>query len=173
MAINIEDRIAAKRTALAKAKASLSESDLLEIEQRAKLAQIDEEIAEEERKARDLDLARRLDAARISLGDNAGIRAVAIEGFPDTFLVTRNSKAHGQWLDNLTKASAKNESRNKANRIYACAVVYDWNGQIGGDGDSEFTAKLNRYLEENPGIVTPINNAAAELAGVFATERKS
>ena len=156
------------------AKSALSEDDLKEIELRNKIAEIEAEAEAEERKARNLDLDRRLEAALEVLGEKAGLKAVAIEGFKDTFIVQRQAKAHAKWTEDIAKASQPNAKLDRAtvNRAYAVAAVYDWNGEIGGV-NPEFTLKLTQYLTDNPGIVTPINNASAELAGVFAQERKS
>ena len=169
----LEARIQARKAELDKAKAVLSDSDRTEIEQREQLALIDAEVEEEKRKARDLDLARRLDAARERLGETSKVRAIAIEGFEDTFVIVYDPKAHGKWTEDVSKAATKNESRAKANRDYAVAVVCDWNGHVRSDDDPEFTTKLAKYLTENPGLVTPINNVAGELAGLYASERKS
>lgn len=169
------DTVLAKAEARrAAAKSALSEDDLKEIELRAKIAEIEAEAEAEERKARNLDLDRRLEAAREALGEKAGLEAVAIEGFPDTFIVQRQAKAHAKWTEDIAKASQPNAKIDRAtvNRTYAVAGVYDWNGEIGGV-NPEFTLKLTQYLTDNPGIVTPINNASANLAGVFAQERKS
>ena len=156
------------------AKSALSEDDLKEIELRNKIAEIEAEAEAEERKARNLDLDRRLEAARETLGEKAGLQAVAIEGFKDTFIIQRQAKAHAKWTEDIARASQPNSKLDRAtvNRAYAVAAVYDWNGEIGGV-NPEFTLKLTQYLTDNPGIVTPINNASAELAGVFAQERKS
>lgn len=156
------------------AKSALSDDDRREIELRDRVAEILAEAEAEERKARNLDLDRRLEAARETLGEKAGLEAVAIEGFPDTFIVQRQAKAHARWTEDIAKASQPNAKLDRAtvNRAYAVAGVYDWNGEIGGE-NPEFTLKLTKYLTENPGIVTPINNASANLAGVFAQERKS
>lgn len=169
----IDDKLAKAKLRLEKAKGTLSESDRKEIEQREQLAKIEAEIAEENRKARELKLDRQLDDAKTALGENAGLVALAIEGMPDTFIVRRNSKAHARWVDEMAKAVANKGDRAKVNRDYAVAVVYAWNDDIGNDDDPEFTLRLAKYLTENPGIVTPLNNTAADLAGVFATERKS
>jgi 23S rRNA G2069 N7-methylase RlmK/C1962 C5-methylase RlmI len=156
------------------AKSALSEDDIKEIELRNRIAEIEAEAEAEERKARNLDLDRRLEAAREALGDKAGLEAVAIEGFKDTFVIQRQSKAHSKWAEDIAKAASPNSKLDRAtvNRAYAVAAVYDWNGEIGGE-NPEFTVKLTKYLTDNPGIVTPINNASANLAGVFAQERKS
>jgi len=170
----ISDKLAAAKARLEAAKASLSDADRAEIEGRDQVAQIETEARAEELRKRDLDLDRRLDAAREALGEKAGLEAVAIESFPDTFIVQRNSKAHAKWAEDIAKVSQSGKGdRATIHRAYAVTAIYDWNGKVGGDDDSEFTVRLNKYLTENPGMVTPITNALANLAGVFASERKS
>jgi 23S rRNA G2069 N7-methylase RlmK/C1962 C5-methylase RlmI len=169
----IDEKLAQAKARLEAAKAALTDDDRAEISGRDEIAKIEAEAKAEEIRKRDLDLDRRLDAARAELGEKAGLEAVAIESFPDTFIVQRNSKAHAKWADDIAKASQSGKGDRAAiNRAYAVSGIYDWNGVIGGE-DSEFTHKLAKYLTENPGMVTPITNALANLAGVFASDRKS
>jgi hypothetical protein len=169
----IEEKLLQAQARRDAARAAITDDDRAEIELRDKIAQIETEAKAEEIRKRDLDLDRRMDAARETLGDKAGLDSIAIEGFPDTFIVLRNSKAHSKWAEEIAKVAQSGKGdRAAVNRAYAVAAVYDWNGEIGGE-NPEFTVKLAKYLTENPGIVTPITNALANLAGVFASERKS
>jgi hypothetical protein len=166
---------AAALARLAKASSSLTDADREEIAERAEIAALVEKAKEEERKARNLDLDRRLQEAQERLGTSEGVEALAIEEFPDTFIVKRNSKAHARWNESVNKLAGPNGKGDRAKiyRDYAACVVDDWNGVVLGESDSEMGAKLIKYLVDNPGIVTPLTDCAARLAGVFAEDRKS
>jgi hypothetical protein len=107
------------------------------------------------------------------------IEAVAVQDWPDTFIVMRNGKAHGAWTHAMTNAAQaaangkKDVDRASINRKYAVQVIYDWNGYTDFEQNTERSKALNDFLTKNPGIVVPITDAAAKLAGVFAEERKS
>jgi hypothetical protein len=175
--MDLKEQLAAAEAELAKAQSILSPDDIDEIVQREKLAELRQQTAAEKERARNLDVDRRLDKARAELGDVA-VEAVVIDGFPDTFIVQRDGKAHGRWERRQREARTKMAQQNvtidtaQFDRTYALETIYDWNGEVGG-ADPEFTEKLSRYLTANPGLVTPITNTAAKLAGVFAQERKS
>ena len=171
--MSLATKIAEKQKALEEERSKLSPDDAVEITERAKLDELEKAIEAERNKQAQLALDRRLDAAREVLGPNASIRGVMIEGYPDTFIVKRNQGAHSRWLDAVAKAAAAKESKEPANRSYAAAGIYDWNGRIGADNDPQFQHDVTKFLQENAGIVTPITNDLAELAGVFARERKS
>lgn len=175
--MDLEKKRAAALARLDAAKSALSEDDLAERAAREEIAQLEADAAETERKARELDLERRLDRARETLGEAAKLKAVSIREYPDTFIVMRDGKAHGAWQAALEAASLgkKGFSRQEANRRYAAASVYDWNGQndfTSVVGKDTLGNRLHKFLTENPGIVTPLVDAAAELAGVFAEEKK-
>lgn len=167
----LTERIAARAAELEKIQSKLSDDDRQEIEQRAQLAKLESDLEDELQQQRDLDLDRRLDTAISALGETARIRAISIEGFEDTFVLVSDPAAHAKWVRGAAQGNGK-EDRIKLARDYAVAVVYDWNGNVRSDEDSEFTVKLAKYLTDNPGIVTPITNVAIELAGVLARERK-
>jgi hypothetical protein len=168
----LETKIASKAAELAKAQALLSEKDREEIEQREQLEKLEEQIATEKRKARELDLSRRLDAAQEALGDNAKLCAIAIEGYDDSFVIRYSPGAYRKCLDEMA-ADKKNEKRDLITRKFAAASVYDWNGLVGDDADSEFTARLSRYLSENPGMSEAIANRGFDMSGAVAAARKS
>lgn len=169
----IEAKLEERRKKLEEARSALQPEDLLEIEKREQLAQLETEIEEELQKARDLDLDRRFDAATEALGGSASIRAVSIKGFPDSFIVQKDCAAHNRWKEALYRAANGKGDKEKAGRDYAAAVVYDWNGTVNNGDDPALTLRLLKYLTENPGITTPLVDTAAELVGVFARERKS
>lgn len=172
--MNLKERIAAEKAALEKAKAALSEDDRAEIAMREELAQLQAQRELEERAKREVELERRLDSAREELGDEIKVKGVSVREFPDTFVIMRNGKAHAAWSDAISKAvQNKNADRAAIHRKYAIAVVYDWNGINDFETNAESTTRLSQFLTANPGIVTPITDAAAELAGIFAEERKS
>ncbi len=171
--MDLKARIAQEKSLLEKVQASLSDEDREEIALREQLAELRATREKEELAKREMELERRLDKAR-EADPEGTFEGVLPAGFPDAFIVMRSGKAHANWYQEITKAvSNKNADRQAINRRYACAVVYDWNGIDNFDNNSEGSAKLNRYLTENPGLVTPITDAAAKLAGVFLEERKS
>ncbi len=153
--------------------AKLPEEDETEIKARAEIAGIQERLEAEKTKARNLDLDRRMDVIREKLGgDDAPILAVCPRGYPDTFIVSRNTVAHRIWQNAVADAAGKKGAdREGIARAYAVSAVEDWNGVTAGS--SEFTVKLTKYLTENLGLVTPLTDAAVELAGALAEERKS
>jgi hypothetical protein len=155
------------------AKSKLSPSDLEEIAERAALSKLEDEAKVEEERARDLDLQRRLEAAE-ELKPGTRFTTVAIEGLPDTFVVQCDGRAHVKWENELSKmAQSGKGERSAIHRGYAQSIVHDWNGTVRDDSDSEFTVKLVKYLTDNPGVVTPLTDAAIRLAGAVAAERKS
>lgn len=157
-----------------RAKAALSPEDRAEIEAREKLAAIESETRAEEARQRALDLERRLDAARETLGDDALIEAVSIDGRADTFIIQHDPKAHAKWERDTAKAPHNSKlDPVEINRNYAADVVVDWNGETDFGAGSPHGAALNAHLKRNPGIATAIVNKATRLAGLFTEERKS
>lgn len=177
--VDLKTKIEAAKQKLAEAKARLTEEDQADIEAFKELASLEAEREAEERKQRNLDLDRRVIAAQEALGADVKIEPVAVQEWPDTFIVMRNGKAHAAWTQATTNAATaaangkKDIDRASINRKYAIQVVYDWNGYTDFATNTERSKALNDFLIENPGIVVPITNAAAMLAGVFAEERKS
>lgn len=170
-------KLSAKRKAteerLSAAKAKLTDADRAEIDEREALSKIEDEAKAEEEKARYLDLQRRLESAE-ELNPGKRFATVSIEGFPDTFVVFADAPSHIKWENELSKsAQNKGSDRNAIHRSYAQSVIYDWNGNVRKDEDSEFTVKLIKFLTDNPGVVTPLTDAAIRLAGAVAAERKS
>jgi hypothetical protein len=89
-----------------------------------------------------------------------------IKGYPDTFIMRRDGKAHSMWVKQIeTIARSKKGDTQEATRKYAVACVYDWNGIT--DFDATTGMRLHQFLTDNPGIVTPLTNACAELVGVY------
>lgn len=174
MAIDMAARIAAAKAAKADAEAKISDDDKAEIEAREELATIDAERVAIEKQRRELDLARRFDAAREQLGEDALIESVAIEGREDTFIVQCDAKAHSKWEKELAEAATnKKLDKTEVSRNYAVAVVIDWNG-ITDFGPTSLNGRaLIEHLKKNPGMVSPLVNAGARLAGFFAEARKS
>lgn len=174
--MDLKSKLAAEKDKLAEVKARLSEEDLADIAVLQELADTKAEREAEERKQRNLDLDRRFLKAQAELGEDAKIEAVSVQEFPDTFIVMRNGKAHAQWNQTMSNAAAngkKDVDRVSINRKYAVQVIYDWNGYTDFSTNTERSKALNDFLTENPGVVVPITDAAAKLAGVFAEERKS
>ena len=172
--MNLQQQIEAKKKALADLQAKLSDDDRQEIQQRDELAKAEQEIEDERERQLILDLDRRMETARETLGADAGLKAVAIKGWPDSFIVQKNVKAHKKFNQAThDRQEGKGGKRAEIEQAYAVAVVYDWNGVVDNGDDPEFTVKLNKYFTDNPGPMTAVTNAAIELVGVFAAERKS
>jgi hypothetical protein len=175
--MGLQDRIAAARQALDAA--ALSDVDSSEIELREELARIEADAATLKRKKRELELARQLDGAATALDGKARVKPVTIVGLDDTFIIMSNPAAHKAMTSELTRIAhaeangQKTSGDREAIRVrYAIATVYAWNGVVGGD--AEFSSKLGRFLrDEYPGAAVAITNAASELAGTIAEERKS
>jgi hypothetical protein len=178
--MDLKARLDEAKQKLAEVKARLTEKDQEDIAALKELADLKAEREDEERKQRNLDLDRRMIAAQEALGPDAKIEAVSVQGdWPDTFIVRRNGRAHAQWTQAMTNAATsaangkKDVDRSSINRRYAIQVVYDWNGHTDFETNTERSKELNDFLIENPGLLVPITDAAAKLAGVFAEERKS
>jgi hypothetical protein len=177
--MDLKSKIEEAKAKLAQAKAEITEEDQADIEAFKELADLEADRETAERTKRNLDLDRRMLAAREALGIEAKIQAVAVQEWPDTFIVMCNGKAHAAWTKATTNAAtavangAKDVDRAGINRKYAIQVIYDWNGYTDFGANTERSKSLNDFLTENPGLVVPITNAAAALAGVFAEERKS
>lgn len=103
------------------------------------------------------------------------VEALMVQAFPDTFIVRRNGPAHREWTNQIRKAnqSGKHIDTDPIHRKYAIATIVDWNGIQDFDTNSESTVKLGKYLADNSGLLSPICDLAAKLAGVFADEQKS
>jgi hypothetical protein len=177
--MDLSAKLDAARQKLAAVKARLTEDDQKDIIALKELSDLEAETEAEERKQRNLDLDRRMMAAKAANPD-AAFEAVSVQGdWPDTFIVRRNGRAHNAWNQAMTSAATqaangkKDIDRASINRRYAVQAVYDWNGDTDFDTNTERAKALNDYLIENPGLLTPITDAAAKLAGVFAEERKS
>lgn len=174
MGIDWTTRIAEAEAKRDAAKKALTAEDRNEIEMRARVAAIDAERIAEEEKRRDVDLARRLDAMREELGEDALLESLAIDGRADTFIVTHDPKAHAKWERDLAGAATnKKMDRVEITRNYAVAVVVDWNGITDFDATSLHGPALRKHLERNPAIATTLVNATVKLAGLVAEERKS
>lgn len=171
--MDLAARIAAEKAALKAAEEAITPEDKAEIDARAELEKLSEKRRAAEQQRRDLDLIRRFDAARDTLGADARIEQLSIVGWPDTFIVQYMPKSHAKWLRGIENSAVnKKVDRDDVYRDYAVACVIDWNGITDFD-DSEHGAALNAYLRHNPGLVRPICDAAVRLAGAVAEERKS
>jgi hypothetical protein len=169
-----QDRLAAARAR--QAAAALSADDQSEIDGRAAAAKAEAEADEAEAVKRNLDLARRLDAARMAKPADT-FRAFGIKGWPDTFVIRRNGAAFAAWQTAERTAMATESPTARAAQIaearlqYAQGSVYDWNGRV--ISVAEDTLALIEYLKANPGHIVPITDAALEMAGVVAEAAKS
>jgi|WetSurMetagenome_2_1015567.scaffolds.fasta_scaffold00291_5 hypothetical protein len=176
--MNLRTEIERLRTVIADRDAAMTESDRLEIEQRAELAELRAKDEEQRKLARDLDLDRRLEAA---IEANPGVRfkSVAPVGFSDTIIVMYVPEAYKQWRKAISQGAIRADKQRKEfdsepiTREFAIASVYDWNGHTDFDTHTERTEQLRKFLTDNTGPVTPITDAAVVMAGAIAEERKS
>ena len=172
----LELRLAAAQAKRAAAEAAITDADREEQILRDKIA-AEEAAAQAAADAkRALDAERYLDAARAELGDSIALKIVMVRSFSDVFIVRRNGQAHARWTSRLADAnrSGKKIDSNAIALDYAMATIVSWNGaSLGGDVGNDTAPALRLFLQQNPGIVSPLTDAAAELNGIFAEERKS
>lgn len=174
MAKTLDERLAEAKARRAAAEAKLTPELLAEIEKREEMEREEAAARKAETRERDEKLAKRMDAARDKLGPKAKIASLVIDGYDDTFIVVHSAKAHEKWDRDITDA-ATNKKLDKldVNRAYAVASIYAWNDVADFGPDSPNGFELIQHLKAHPGMVTPIVNKAARLAGLFAEERKS
>ena len=167
-------RIEAARLALVGAAALLSDSDREEQADREELARIEADKAEREAEARDLDLARRLDAAREKHGDAAKLAPVSIQGYVDTFIVKLNGPAYKKWDKSINDAggNSKIDPQEERRKLVAASLA-DWNGETDFGPTSLNGARVLAYLDAHQGIVAPLIQEICILNGVVKETRKS
>ena len=176
----LDERIAAAEKKKAAAEASFTEADRVEQAKRERLAKLEAEARAAAVQKRDLDLARRMDAAREALGDDVRICDVIIEGTDHTFVVKDpGAKAYIEWEKSIKKSGLKGSGVNGADvtRTLALVAVHDWNGitdwkALNEDGETNGSA-LIELLKKSPGIATILCNEATTLAGLSREDRKS
>lgn len=166
--MDFKARIEAKKKERDAALAALSDDDKTEIADRAALAKLDEEVAEAKIAARDLDLARRLDALQ-EQHPGVKFRTVVVKNFDDTFIVRHDQVAFAKWQRAINRKGDHEDDT----RAYAVAAVVDWNGRTDFAPPSTLGADLHAYFKANTGVVGPVSIEAGELAGIFKEERKS
>lgn len=179
--MDLTQKIENAKAKLAAAQGKITVSDESEISARIELSEIEAQTEEVERKQLELNLARRVDVAREKLGPESCIEGLMIQEFSDTFIVARDGKAHAKWQKDILRLQTaqaqggryNGPDRDAIGREYAVKVVYDWNGITDFDENTESSAKLRKYLSDNPGLIIPITDLSAKLSGVFAEERKS
>lgn len=169
---DLKARLEREKVAAAQAKAALTDEEREEITLRQQIASEAAERAKAELDKRELDLERRLDAARERFpGDR--IVSLLIEEAADSYVVRHSGAAYQQWEKQLTAAATnKKIDKTQASLAYALASVVDWNGLDLSD-DFAPAGDLAAHLGQEPGQVTSIVNAAAALAGAFSEARKS
>jgi hypothetical protein len=176
----LDERIAAAEKKKADALAAFTETDRVEQEKRDKLAKIEAETRAAAVLKRDLDIARRLDAARDELGDDVRICDVIIEGTEHTFIVKDpGAKAYIQWEKDIKRSAMKGGGVDGATvtRALALVAVHDHNGitdwkGLNEDGETNGSV-LIELLKRSPGIATILCNEATTLAGLSREDRKS
>jgi hypothetical protein len=172
-----QQRLAKKQAELEAAQAELTETDKVELQARDQEAELDVKIREARQIKRGLLLARSVEAWREKLGAGGKrvyVDGVEIEGRDDWFVIAASKGAQ----ESLTVRV--NHKQTKPNHLpgiyldYAMLVVKEWNGE---DTSSPITGEkaveLRRMLEDNPGVVTTITQAATRLAGAHADDHKS
>ncbi len=180
--MDIKARIAQEKAALEAIEGKFTPDVEAELADRAELEATRAKREERERALRDLSLSQREDAAREALGAKAKIATVAIQDYPDTFVIVHDQIAYKAYQAALQSGvNGKKVDAPAANLKLAIAVVYDWNGITdwssmvpnGKGGETTAGAALAAYLTENTGLVGPIVNEEGRLAGSYKEERKS
>lgn len=175
--MDLQSAIEEERRRLAGAK--MSDADAAEVALRAELASLRDARADEERKARDLDLDRREDAAREALGPKAKISQYVVkDATDDTFILVHVPAAYAAW--DRAMNSQKKQDLVELRLAYVKAGIHDWNGHtdptamitIGGVSNPMGHA-LDMHLRANLALLTPIVNELGRLAGFYKEERKS
>lgn len=178
--VDIKAKIAALKAEQDEIEASLAEQ-ADDIAQRDALARQTEATEAARAKRRENDLERQIEAVTAKLGEGAKIEGVIIDGCEDVYVIAHNEKAFQGWQRAVN--SLKKVDRMAESRKYAMALVQVWNGMdvtdpaatprmIRGVNTTPGDA-LRRHLETNSAQATPITNAGARLAGMFAADRKS
>lgn len=180
--MDIKERIAQEKAALEALEGQFTADVEAELAARAELEAVRAKREERERTLRDLSLSQREDAAREALGPKAKIATLAIQDYPDAFVLVHDPNAYKAYQAALTAGvNGKKVDASAANLRLAIAVVYDWNGITdwasmvpnGKGGETTAGDALRAYLSENTGLVGPITNEAGRLAGSYKEERKS
>lgn len=177
--IDLKAQRAAAVAALAAADAALTEDDKAEQVERDEIASLREHALTKATAKRDIELARRLDAAVEKAGDPRAVKAVTVKRFSDTFIIERNGKAHAGWDRGCVAAQSTDKHRRvdmaDVRRKYAVDSVIDWNGRTDFDvtPTKNLGAELDKFLALNPGVATSIVAAAVEINGALVEERKS
>lgn len=128
---------------------------------------------EAERKARDLDIAHRLEALE-SAHPGARFEVVTFAAWPDSFIVGYNPIAHAKW-DRAVDQDMKGEARGKnagqrpdmakVQRDYAMAVVEDWNGLTEFDAPMPFGPDHRPVATRGPIVSVAGSEAGASYLG--------
>lgn len=181
MAKTLAEQLAEAKARRVAAEAAVTQADRNEITMREELAR--EREAEEKAKgeARDLDLARRVDAAQDRLGVETAVEALAIAGSDHTFILkSPGAAAYKNHMEGLSRALSAEMGIGKArgstsdiNRDYAVAAVEDWNGQHDFSRATTLGDELIKFLSEHPAIVSEIVAAADRLSKIVREKRKS
>ena len=173
-------RLATTRSARELAEAAVNDDDRAEIALREELAKEAAATREAGRVKRELDLARRLDAAADALGPGVILRELAIKDSDATFILKNpGADAYRAWEQAMTTASVKAKAKGgkvddeAMTRNFAAAAVYDWNGITDFGPTTTNGHALHDFFKKNPGIATKVWAEAMELAGTAAEERKS
>jgi hypothetical protein len=129
---------------------------------------------------RDVEIERRLDAAREVLGEDIRIGTVIVEGTEHSFIVKDpGAKAYLQWEKDVQRSRIKGTGVDLAQvtRTIALVAVHDWNGITdwkaeNADGETHGHA-LIELLKKSPGIATLLSGEATDLAGLARGDKKS
>jgi hypothetical protein len=182
--MTLDERIEAAKKKKSSAEAAFTDADRAEQAKRDVLAKLEAETRIASIAKRDLDIARRLDAAREDLDDDVRICDVIIEGTDHTFIVKDpGAKAYNTWEKDIKRSQQKGSGVDsvQTTRALALVSVHDWNGISGdeawkalaADGEGTNGSKLVELLKKSPGIATILCNEATTLAGLSREDRKS
>ncbi len=164
-------------------RARLSDADKAEAAMRAEIATYEATARAADAEARGLDLARREDAARETLGPKVPVSTLEGEadGHAHTFVLRyAGSRAFNAWesgiglshLGSKDPQTRKKVDRAEVNKTFALASVYDWNGVVIVPGSGAL-AELSALLDGFAGIASALALAGRALSGAAMEDRKS
>ena len=176
--MDVQARLLAAKAKKEAAEKAITDADRAEMAAREELAKIEAETREAEAQKRGLDLERRFDAAKETLGA-LPLRGLAIKDTTHTFVLRApGAKAYNEWEKGIAASATASVTGAKVDRAaisraFAVASVHDWNGITDFGPSATDGDKLIKFLTAYPAIASDIVNIGVELAKMAAEERKS
>lgn len=181
----IEDLEKQAADAEAEAKAAeMPEAERREVEVRARIAAAQALKSSRIRERTALDLDRREDAARLTLGAKIPVTTLMDDtatGEMHSFVLRyAGTRAFSAWENGIAMShlgskdptTRKRVERDVVNKSFAMSLVYDWNGTI-IEPKSDASVKLADLFDAFGGIASQVALAGRGLSGAAMEERKS